>query len=246
MAKDALALWNWRVLCGCWCGIEFVGYSRCDDGALFKDMLQDIWRILVPARLSCDDGLRADDQFASSDGNSLGGGVNVIKAILPIYFLAYIWSLAGSFGALLPYVPSTPGLGAFSGLSLIGAYAVSRACAETGWLNRISKLWCAVVLVVLSPIAAIRFGAYNSPVALVMAACAFRLFEDVRVAPRVESIVKILSPSLFSIYLLQINGFVFSSVPKLGIYPILTGVVIFVCTLVLDAPRRLIGRFIKR
>ena len=147
---------------------------------------------------------------------------------------------------LLPYVPSTPGLGAFSGLSLIGAYAVARACAETGWLNRISKSWCAVVLVALAPIAAIRFGAYNSPVALVMAACAFRLFEDVRVAPRVGSIVKILSPSLFSIYLLQINGFVFSGVPKLGIYPILTGVVIFVCTLVLDVPRRLVGRFIKR
>lgn len=167
----------------------------------------------------------------------------------PIIAFSCVWSwIAGMpvFGRLFPK-PS--GIGAYSGFTLLAIYAVARLCRN--YLPTLPRN-CMIVCFAVSILGVLLLGGdYHSPFAIVLAACVFYLFcalpppclWGVRTAT-------LISPSLFSVYLLHSHGHVgFPLIHRLesfasGHMPIALGYVVcafivFVVCVAADIPRRL-------
>ena len=179
---------------------------------------------------------------------------NALKLGAPILFLVFGWSFAYSFNAARSFVVGLNGFGEMSGLTLVGIYVFARIFRLREWEKKISTSLAIGVVILTLPLTAIRFGAYDSPVALIVAMMMFVLALRVRVENQlVARVIGLLTPSLFPIYLLQVNCFAWPIFPKaiawtrgwipcdICVFVILT-IVVFMFGLIFDLPRRLVLR----
>lgn len=178
----------------------------------------------------------------------------VAARILPVVLLSFGWSFGASFQFWQDWLPTTPGLGAYTGLTLVGAYAAARYCRWSGCLNKISNAAAIGIALLCVGLAVFKLGRYNSPVALVLAALTFKFAHNMKQASR--SCMTFLAPSMFSVYLLQVNDFMFPFIedcaacmaivlPSFLVVVILC-IVIFVGCVLIDFVRRAVVDAIKR
>ena len=133
----------------------------------------------------------------------------LLSVSLPLMAFCYVWSFGYSFRALRCVVPGTLGLGAYGGFTLLAAYVGARLYRLLEVERFLTVKRALICFFALLPIAAIRFGAYDSILALVMSACAFYLFSRMRIPHWLGNCAMLVAPSTFSIYLLHTNPFVF-------------------------------------
>lgn len=138
-----------------------------------------------------------------------------LKLGLPILFLVFGWSFAYSFNVARQFVVGLDGFGEMSGVTLVGIYVFSRMFRLLDWQRYVSNKLAGLILLLTLPLTAIRFGAYDSPVALVVAMSMFVLASRIKLAEgKLTRIIQFLTPSLFAIYLLQVNSFAWPMFPK--------------------------------
>lgn len=103
----------------------------------------------------------------------------VIGRIMPVAVLSFGWSFLATFRFTELWLPRPAGLGAYTGLTLVGTYAVARYCRWSGCLDRISGGIGWVAFVLACALSVVKLGRYNSPVALAWAALAFKGMKSV-------------------------------------------------------------------
>ena len=170
-----------------------------------------------------------------------------IAVAMPLLVAVFVWGDLPSlpfFGKL--NIPVTPGLEAFSGLTLLGAYVAARIYRLYG-LERMRSRWIVVIIPILVCFAALGMNEYNNIVALLLSAMFFTAFDKIRLPPWMSRVVLILSPSVFAIYLLHqpMIGFETGVVKRLadlgsGIYAayFAAAPTVFFLALAVDLPRR--------
>lgn len=175
-----------------------------------------------------------------------------LKLGLPILFLVFGWSFAYSFNAARQFVVGMPGFGAQSGLTLVGIYVFARMFRLLEWERCLSSKKAIAILVLALPLTAIRFGIYDSPIALLVAMALFVLASRARIENEsVCAVVAFVTPSLFSIYLLHVNSFGWSVLPqwikefmqvRTPSFVVFVGMVfgVFIAGLMIDLIRRMV------
>ena len=132
---------------------------------------------------------------------------NWTKILLPLLVLVFGWSFLRS-GPIGGVMPDSAGVGAYSGITLLGVYVcgrIARKC-EQSFSFKHGQLVLAGVGSLL--ICLLGFGSYASPFAVVVAMCLFYLFKQVKQTAKREifgKMVNLIAPSLFSVYLLHSN-----------------------------------------
>ena len=176
---------------------------------------------------------------------------DALKVFGPIFFLVFVWSYLADFNATKAFVPRSPGLTGYSGWTLTGVYIAARVFQTMHLDNRIPAWMASGLFLVSIALSMLKVGQYNSLVALAAAASGFVLFLKLRLNGSAAKIVLLASPSMFSVFLMHANGFVFRHIKLwvdavnayVGILPVsffAVAAVIFVCGLILDVPRRMI------
>lgn len=174
----------------------------------------------------------------------------------PLFLLTFGWS----FGRELPVVgrmlPNTPGLGAYTGLSLLAVYVLARLCRRLDVGRLFTWPRAMAALAVLCCATGAGFGAYNSPFAAALSAVAFLAFLRLPWPDWAWRLALWLGPSMFSVYLLHSNGIGFWLIrqaedclvdahgwPVLAAYCAVAPTLFLACV-ALDLPRRaLVGAF---
>ena len=141
-------------------------------------------------------------------GRSVDNDRQALIGCVAIAFLAFGWS----YFPYLPVfnrmvLPQTSGLTAYSSFTLIGVYVVARTMRYFGAYRRLPYCCLWIVLGGALLLCACGGGEYNSPCAVVVSACVFgiwnhagRMFRPNGVG---ERLVLFISPSIFSVYLIQ-------------------------------------------
>ena len=170
-----------------------------------------------------------------------------IAVAMPLLVTVFVWGDLPS----LPFfsrlnIPVTPGLEAYSGLTLLGAYVAARIYRLYG-LERMRGTWVIVIISILVVLAALGMNEYNNIVALFLSAMFFTAFDKIRLPSWLSRFVLLLSPSVFAIYLLHqpMIGFETGVVKRLanfgsGIYAayFAAALTVFFLALAVDLPRR--------
>ena len=191
---------------------------------------------------------------------------NWMRMAVPFIVLVYGWSFLMLIPGVQKFIPRTPGLVPFSGITLFAGYLVGRLYRIFDW-DRIPAKWVMVAALVgflfsssiLPPFNS--WGAplarYNSPFLLLLSLSLFWLFRHLP-KPSVPSLfLTLLTPSIFSVYLLHCNPHGYSvfahveswlsahGVCSYGIYFFLAALA-FVGGFLLDLPRRLLVRLFHK
>lgn len=180
--------------------------------------------------------------------------------VIPILVLVFAWSYAASKIPILKiYLPHVGGFGGFGVLTFTGIYLAARLC-RLFELNRLLKTRTLFVVMVLSgAVCWAGFMHYHSPFALVFAGSLFLLFErlPMRESPFGRTILW-LSPSMLSVYIVHVSNMGMTwlrhaedallSAQEHNYYLVCFGVaaVLFLGSLLLDLPRRMVLRGVKR
>lgn len=120
---------------------------------------------------------------------------------VPLVVLA-CWSWAVGMPVVGSYVPTTPGLGDYTGLSLIGTYVTAGILRRIG-AERCQIKWLLIVGACALPFCMIGFGGYASPFAIAMAAVVFLLVSKVRLSKTAADIFTFATPSMFAVLLIS-------------------------------------------
>lgn len=159
------------------------------------------------------------------------------------------------------FMPQTSGLAAFSGITLLGVYIIGRLLRCKDVLNRVSVKLSILALSVAAFMSCIGvktgngnyvsgfLGQYNSPVALIAAIGAFKLFLSLpKISPDsyVGKAILFLAPSMFSIYIIHVNPQWFSLIKAKGGNQLVLTVCVFLGALSIDLFRRLIVGFFSK
>lgn len=184
-----------------------------------------------------------------------GGGV--IHKLLPFWIMIFGWSYAATkLPGLKTITPSVVGFHPFGVLTFVGVYTVARVISRVDvekWRNR----WLVCAAVLSGAACWIGFMHYNSPFALFFAGSLFLLVKKVGVGSgrwaAVGKFVTLISPSMFSIYLLHNNAAGLTWLRQAEDYLIrdsgwnyyaacfLVAICIFAGGVLLDLPRRFFG-----
>lgn len=134
-----------------------------------------------------------------------------VTVFAPFVLLVFGWSYLANFCAF-NMVPHTPGLGASTGLSLLGIYSIARILKKTDALLslRMSGLLLICVAVSVFLLGVINCNLYNSPSTLLLTILTFVLV--LRLPKMSGKVWKAIAPSMFPVYLLHTNGFVFGKI----------------------------------
>ena len=179
-----------------------------------------------------------------------------LKIGLPIVGLVFIWSWGTTAcGSWRLHLPTVPGFGSLSPLTLIGIYIVARLYQLFALQKHIKVWWVVMVFLTLPWLSGCGYGGYNGPIVLVLAIGLFTLFKNMRLSS--DSFIvcnkkwQYVIPSLFACYLItdtpagrQIMHAVCDNklenwCGKGVLCAIVLGVGTFVVGLILDIPRRL-------
>jgi len=176
-------------------------------------------------------------------------GTDGWKPLMPFFVLIFVWS----YLALVPFarmlVPSDDSFGPRGVLTFMGIYLVARYCSVNRLDERCGRWACFALPVLAIPV---WLGCYHmsSPFALAYVFVTFSLFKRIRIPMWLSKICNVMSPSLFSIYLIHANDVWFSWIRQAenlwivqrGMnYYVVSFVVasaIFVSCFALDIPRR--------
>lgn len=183
-----------------------------------------------------------------------------LSACVPFLAMVYGWSFAMLIPVVQNLVPRTQGLVPFSGVTLFAAYLVGRLYRVFDWDNLLKGRWLLPSAVACAFVSSLWYGLfarYNSPFLLVFAVGLFWTFRRVRVSAGFASALGWLTPSVLSVYLLHCNPYGYRAFAFLeervracldwdyAVFFVLATVA-FVGGFLLDVPRRLIVRFIRR
>ena len=126
-----------------------------------------------------------------------------IAVTMPLLVAIFVW---GDLPALPIFcklnIPVTPGLEAYSGLTLLGAYAAARIYRLYG-LERIRPAWIIISVPILFVLAALGMNEYQNIVSLLLSAVLFALFSRITLPAWMVRGILLMSPSVFAIYLLH-------------------------------------------
>ena len=185
-----------------------------------------------------------------------------IKELYPLVLLVFGWSFATTL-PISGFIPSSPGLTAYSSLTLLGVYIVARFSRrfydEGGRFFEIvsNKMVMLLILAVSLIMAAIGLGDYNSPFAVAVASSVFFLLKNCNISTWVGNACVWIGPSMFSVYLVHSHGQAWGylkaiedmllahSLPLPMVY-MLTAIVVFGVCLLADLPRCIMVKFIRR
>ena len=165
--------------------------------------------------------------------------------------------LFGSWSRSLPILsgllPSSSGLGEYTGLSLIGVYMTARIVRHLYDSSRLNRRWLKYGFWNSLPMCALGFGGYSSFCAVIVASATFISVKELRVPDRILKVASIAAPSMFAILMLsQGAGWTMpyyellrANIEGCGLLMKLAWYVFFATTmfltcLLLDIPRRLL------
>ena len=179
-----------------------------------------------------------------------------VRALLPLLVLVFGWSFLKGIRPISAYIPTTAGLGSFSGITLAGAYVIGRLMGAFGIFSRVSvKCWL-VIFVAMCAVIPCHFPRYDSPFVMTLAVSSFCLFKACVFAsksPRLCRLIDFIAPSCFAIYLLHCNVIglrlmkgledsVCTQCHSVLLAYLVTGAVAFAAAFLLDLPRRIAVR----
>ena len=179
-----------------------------------------------------------------------------LKKGIGLLICVYVWSYSTQIPVVRNLIPKPMGFGAYGFLTLSAAYLVGRLYAKSEQLfqNKIPRSFLVITLILLFAANWLGFGHYHSPTAIAFVLVSFALIKGVNLRCGVARVVKIITPSMFAVYLLHTNIYGFRCISALEdwllglikmptyIMYVITSIVIFVGCIILDIPRRLIIR----
>ena len=180
------------------------------------------------------------------------------RALVPFSALVFGWGLAVELPIVLKIIPHPAGIGSFTGLTLLGVYAVARIVRLYDFARLIKTRHILFALPVLFGLCIFGdgwLGYYASPIAVLMAAAVFFLFLRIRVPSAIAPMVQFLGASMFPVYVVHIHPWVLALIKDTGdrasgvnhsVVCFGLGLVVFVATLLFDFPRRLVVAFVRR
>ena len=197
--------------------------------------------------------------FADAQASPQGRRV-ALSACVPFLAMVYGWSFAMQIPVVQNLVPRTEGLVPFSGVTLFAAYLVGRLYRVFDWDSLLNGRWLLPVAAACGGVSSLWYGLfarYNSPFLLVFAVGLFWAFRRIRVSDGLASALGWLTPSVLSVYLLHCNPYGYR------VFEFLEGrvrscldwdyavffalaTVAFVGGFLLDVPRRVLARFIRK
>ena len=187
----------------------------------------------------------------------------LILVALPPASIVYLWGFASSVPFLHDYVPIDKSITTNSGLTLMGIYILARVFRKTELENRLKLRVFAIIGGASAVVCLFNLGKYNSIFAFLFMASLFVFFRRMGDLPLLKygmasKIALFCAPSMFSIYLIHVGGFVrlpwgsgLSTVHLVGDNPGVVrtiGVVllVFVVSLCIDLLRRGLVNVIRR
>ena len=190
-------------------------------------------------------------EYASTQGKMF-----FAATFMPFLLLVFGWSYLANFD-LFKIVPHTPGLGASTGLSLLGIYAMARICKKTNaFLSlHVSNLFLSCSVLVIFALGVFNCNLINSPTTLLLTTLIF--VASLKFPMMHGRLWRVLAPSMFSVYLLHTNGFVFGKIrycvdglvetgcPRFAAF-ILLAIAIFLVCIGVDMLRRSVLRVFAR
>ena len=129
-----------------------------------------------------------------------------LDVLIPFVALVFGWGYLTMLPGVMDYVPSTAGLTAYSGITLLGVYVVVRVVRAQGLLERISQRTWLLVAAAMLVITTAGLYKYNSPFSLVQALAWFALVKSVRIPRWVSGAAAFLAPSMFAVYMYHSSG----------------------------------------
>ena len=139
-----------------------------------------------------------------------------VKAVVPFLVMIFVWSYLVKFPVLGEYVPVVQGFGPTGVLTLLAIYCVARIARLYDIANRIRGRYLALIFAAGFAGSWVGFYHYNSPFALMTAFAGFVIFARMSVARPVARAAALLSPSVFSVYLMHTTGVGFEVIKRLG------------------------------
>lgn len=168
-------------------------------------------------------------------------------AIVPIILLVFGWGGMVAMPGIGKFMPSTAGVTAYSGITLLGVYVAARVfrCFDLERKITTKRMFVAfpILFFLVGPC---RFCEYSTPVALLLSACALVCFKRIHVSFALNW----LTPSLFAVYFYHtlkhgnrwletaLEGCLNIGMPLIAAY-FIAGLVVFVGCVAFDVPRRL-------
>lgn len=179
-----------------------------------------------------------------------------LRVMVPFLVAVFGWGFLGRFPIVNRFVPKPLDLDMYSGLTLLGVYAVARLVRIYRLDERLSVRQLAVCFLASAVLcSAGHLGFYNSPVAVVFIGSAFLMV--IRLKIRNGGWINRFGPSMFSVYFFHLGscfanvGLMIAIADKLDCvicrFPaLLIGtVVVFLLCIAMDIPRRLLVCILK-
>ena len=176
----------------------------------------------------------------------------IVAVFAPFFLLVFGWGWLRTWPIGWAF-PVSPGVEAYSGLMMVGVYCAARLCR----LNGLERFATAGKLAAVAPlalvVAAFGFGEYTSPLTFALAAM---LVMFVHVHGQWKcSWTRWIVPSLFSVYLLHTNNYGFMAIANIQewlhgiglpvvVLNMVSAIAVFCASLMLDIPRRVVGRVV--
>lgn len=187
---------------------------------------------------------------AAIRGKSL---IDVIKVFSPFLFFVFGWSFLSSYNCTKHFLAPAP---TSQMLTLLGVYVVARIFRLFDLRKYFKVSGAALLFVTCIIVATFKIGGFNSVIAIGITIGSFILIQQVRISKRLWPIILLISPSMFSVFLLHANPWSYELMVKsvdliadsgvLKIFAfLLVALITFLAGLMVDLPRRIVIHAIK-
>lgn len=173
-----------------------------------------------------------------------------LRVMVPFLVAVFGWGFLGRFPIVNRFVPKPLDLDMYSGLTLLGVYAVARLARIYRLDERLSVRQLAVCFLTAAVLcSAGHLGFYNSPIAVVFVGSAFLIVGRLKIYG--GGWINCLAPSMFTVYFIHLGsrfantGLMIAIADRLDCtiwrFPALLAgtVVVFLLCVAMDIPRRL-------
>lgn len=173
--------------------------------------------------------------------------MDVIKLFCPFLVFVFGWSFLTNYNCTKAFIAPAP---TSQMLTLLGVYVVARILRIFD-LSRYFNVWRAWILFVICIIlATFKIGGFNSAIAIGITIGSFILIQRVHIPQRLSSFILLISPCMFSVFLLHANPWSYrlmhqsvDVIADFGVSKVLAflGVasITFTVGLIADMPRRI-------
>lgn len=161
-----------------------------------------------------------------------------------------LWNWSSMWPYLNRIIPMTPGLGSFTVTSLAITYVVARYLRVKAVQFRTKMLGLVAAGAFLAVATGVWAGCYSSPFAIALAGSTFLCIERIQINVPGRRWIMLLAPSCFPVILIHSNQFglrfmrvLESALPEmLGARVVLVAMSVFMISVLLDIPRRIVFR----